>query len=185
VKVTVFLADDSDETTITCANADVTAKQLCAEMAKKEGLRPESHGLFSLWIVGNELGTSRKRTEGGGGANWSVGTAELQLKPDQDLLESVEKFPRYVEKYTHRKVSDVEIRWRFVYKREAMVRLETDRKVKDPNAIRLLYLEAVANVLSTRYPLVNENDAVYLAAIQMQIDNGDHTPEVHKAGFLM
>ena len=50
----------------------------------------------------------------------------------------VEKFPRFVEKYTH---YTGKVEWKFYYKREAMLSKGDERKTKDPSAIKLLYSE--------------------------------------------
>jgi len=160
VRVRVYLWN-KEEKVLFFKNYDLTAQQVCDEMAKKQLLTQDSKSLFSLWIIGNDL--------------------ELQLKSNQDLFEIVEKFPRYVEKYTH---YTGPVDWRFHYKREALLPKEDDRKVKDPSAIKLLYSEALYNVLYSRFPC-EEEEAINLAALQMQIVYGDYDPEVHKPDFLV
>ena len=54
------------------------------------------------------------------------------------MFEVVEKFPRFVEKYTH---YTGKVEWKFYYKREAMLSKGDERKTKDPSAIKLLYSE--------------------------------------------
>ena len=63
---------------------------------------------------------------------------ELQLKPNSVLFQVVERFPRYVEKYTHTKD---QAKWHFLFKREALVPLVVERTCRDRVAIRLLYTE--------------------------------------------
>jgi len=50
----------------------------------------------------------------------------------------VRRFPNFVVKYTH---SRAQVNWQFMYKREALLPLGGERKVRDPVAIRLLYHE--------------------------------------------
>ena len=63
---------------------------------------------------------------------------ELQLKPNDALFQVVEKFPRYVAKYTH---TSAPAKWIFLYKREAMVPLLVERKAADKEAIKLFFHE--------------------------------------------
>ena len=74
---------------------------------------------------------------------------ELQLKPNDALFQVVEKFPRYVAKYTH---TSAPAKWIFLYKREAMVPLLVERKAADKEAIKLFFHEVSAlQPPTTRY----------------------------------
>lgn len=47
---------NKEEKVLFFKNYDLTAQQICIEMAKKVLLQPDSRGMFALWIVGNNLG---------------------------------------------------------------------------------------------------------------------------------
>lgn len=55
VRVRVYLWN-KEEKVLFFKNYDLTANQICIEMAKKVLLQPESRNMFALWIVGNNLG---------------------------------------------------------------------------------------------------------------------------------
>jgi len=160
VRVRVYLWN-KEEKVLFFKNYDLTAQQICNEMAKKNLLTQDSRPLFSLWIVGNNLGPTHYEfvsfllffffsaclnmfsliviaAIAGLCVCVCVVPAELQLKPSQDVFEVVEKFPRYVEKYTH---YSGPVNWRFYYKREALLTKNDERKTKDPSAIKLLFSE--------------------------------------------
>ena len=151
---------NKEEKVLFFKNYDLTAQQICNEMAKKNLLTQDSRPLFSLWIVGNNLGphimnsflfyffffclAQHVLSHCHCCHCWFVCVcvcvvpAELQLKPSQDVFEVVEKFPRYVEKYTH---YSGPVDWKFYYKREALLTKNDERKTKDPSAIKLLFSE--------------------------------------------
>ena len=56
VRVRVYLWN-KEEKVLFFKNYDLTAQQICNEMAKKNLLTQDSRNMFSLWIVGNNLGT--------------------------------------------------------------------------------------------------------------------------------
>jgi len=56
------------------------------------------------------------------------------------LVEIVDKFPRYAQKYTHHPGP---YEWKFYYKREALLSKIAERKIKDISSIKLLYSEVI------------------------------------------
>jgi carbonic anhydrase len=70
-----------------------------------------------------------------------------------ELTEMVQKWPRWVEKYAHIQSLENANMYKFIFKREAMVSRDMDRRVKDEVAIKLLYGEARTNIMQGRYPL--------------------------------
>jgi hypothetical protein len=135
-------------------------------IANKLNLANESVPLFSLWIISDEL--------------------ELQIRPRVELFAIVKKWRRWFEKYTHqRNDSAASGKYKFLFKREAMLTIEQERQTKDEVAIKLLYGEARNSVMNGRYP-VKLDDAVTLAALQLQISFGDFYVNKHGngTGFL-
>lgn len=59
-----------------------------------------------------------------------------------------------------------------------------DDLVRDPKAIDLLYHQAKRDVLQSRIQ-PEEKDITKLAAIKLQIDEGDYMPDIHTSGFLI
>lgn len=53
----------------------------------------------------------------------------------------------------------------------------------DAEAINLVFMQAVSDVVSQRYPC-NEKDLTVLAALQLQNQHGDYKREVHVPGWL-
>lgn len=102
-----------------------------------------------------------------------------------NLYEMVEKWPRWLEKYTHTtddsdKSSGA---YKFVFKREAMATKDQERQLTDETAIKLLYGEARNNIMNGRYPIHNSvEDAISLAALQMQVNYGDFNAAKHGPG---
>jgi hypothetical protein len=64
---------------------------------------------------------------------------------------------------------DPQLFWR----RDAILSIEMEKKVKNSVAINLLFLEAYHNYIKCLYPCAN-TDATLLAGILMQINNGDY-----------
>ncbi len=72
---------------------------------------------------------------------------------------------------------------KFIFKKKTFIR-DDDRELEDPVARHLLYIQALANVISGDYPTSPEQ-SVKLAGLQVQVVYGDHNTSVHVAGFLM
>lgn len=71
----------------------------------------------------------------------------------------------------------------FLYKKKIFLQ-DDSKEMKDPKAKHLVYIQAVASVISSEYPSTPE-EAVRLAGLQMQVVYGDHNPTSHSAGFLL
>lgn len=70
---------------------------------------------------------------------------------------------------------------RFVYQIKLFV--DSIKHSKDKHILRLLYIQLVYNVITGIYP-VTIDEAISLAALQVQANFGSHKPTVHKAGYL-
>jgi len=144
------------------------AKTVIDEMAEREGQSPQGKQLCSLWMVHDEL--------------------ELQVRSELDLFTLAKKWPKYLEKYTHsiEAIENPESEFNtftYIYKREAIISRNVERKCSDEASIRLFYGEARQNVLTGRYPCTTD-DVVNLAALQMQTMYGDYDESKHVMGFL-
>jgi hypothetical protein len=56
--------------------------------------------------------------------------------------------------------------------------------VKDPEAINMLYMQSVNDIVTAKYP-VKETALVILAALQLQATFGDYQPDSHGGGWLV
>lgn len=144
------------------------AKTIIDEMANREGQSPQGKQLCALWMIHEEL--------------------ELQVRSELNIFDLVKKWPKYLEKYTHN-IEAIENpnspynSFMLIYKREAIISRNVERKCSDEASIRLFYGEARQNVLSGRYPCSVE-DVITLAALQMQTMYGDYDKNKHIIGFL-
>lgn len=56
--------------------------------------------------------------------------------------------------------------------------------LQDTKAINMLYDQATRNVLEDRI-IPEERDVTRLAALKLQVDEGDYMPDIHRPGFLL
>lgn len=71
----------------------------------------------------------------------------------------------------------------FVYKAKLVLKTTTPEVMNDPESINLLYVQAVCDVTSNRYP-IKDKDIPVLAALQLQAQFSDFKPSTHIAGWL-
>ena len=55
--------------------------------------------------------------------------------------------------------------------------------MEDPEAVNLIYLQAVSDVVTNRYPS-NQKDLTVLAALQLQATFGNYRPDTHTRTWL-
>lgn len=72
---------------------------------------------------------------------------------------------------------------KLLYKAKLVLKMNVPEIQTDVEAINLLYIQAVHDIVTDRYP-VKEKDIVVLAALQLQATNGDYKPNVHTQGWL-
>eukprot|EP01147_Barroeca_monosierra_P010524 gene10524-2651_t len=72
---------------------------------------------------------------------------------------------------------------RLFFKKSGFVTLHEERQILSQVALKLLFDESLACVLSSRWP-TNVEDAAHLAGLLMQIRFGDFNPSSHVIGFL-
>jgi len=70
-----------------------------------------------------------------------------------------------------------------LYKAKLVLKMNVPEIQTDVEAINLLYIQAVHDIITDRYP-VKEKDVVVLAALQLQAQHGDYKPNVHTQGWL-
>ncbi|ORX52157.1 second domain of [Piromyces finnis] len=169
VKIRTYAGDAiSDQRLKFPYQQQLLAKTVVDGMAEREGQSPQGKQLCSLWMVHNEL--------------------ELQVRSELDLFTLAKKWPKYLEKYTHsiEAIDNPNSEYNnfiYIYKREAIISRNVERKCSDEASIRLFYGEARQNVLTGRYPCT-EDDVITLAALQMQTMYGDYDEGKHVIGFL-
>lgn len=71
----------------------------------------------------------------------------------------------------------------YVYKAKLVLKTSNKEIMADPEAINLIYIQAVSDVVTNRYPS-NEKDITVLAALQLQATFGDFKSETHVPGWL-
>lgn len=162
----VYLVDDSFKTV--AIDSSTTAKQLCQILSEKLSL-PDSDR-FKIFLQRN-------------GEERCLDDAEEPLSimvwetngPEKSLVDfqGREEWESVKQKW--------EQQARFVFKYRIFLR--ESLPVHDEALINMLYIQAVYDVIHSNYRCQPE-DAVALAAIQMQVNFGDHKESVHTAGFL-
>jgi len=70
----------------------------------------------------------------------------------------------------------------FIFKKKIFLR-DDEREMQDPVARHLVYIQAVYNVVESEFPC-SVDDAIKLAALQVQVVYGDHKFGTHVVGFL-
>eukprot|EP00298_Acanthocystis_sp_HF-20_P005705 c15784_g1_i1.p1 GENE.c15784_g1_i1~~c15784_g1_i1.p1 ORF type:complete len:656 (-),score=259.21 c15784_g1_i1:41-2008(-) len=113
------------------------------------------------------------------------GTTEIRmLRDNEQVLDPMGRWAYEDEKALKKKEikpNEVGTRWRYVFKPKLI--LSTMEDVSDPECIDLLYIHSVYNVLCGNYSCTAE-DAVKMAALQLQAVVGDHNPETIKKGIV-
>lgn len=71
----------------------------------------------------------------------------------------------------------------FLYKAKLVLKTSNKEIMSDPEAINLIYIQAVHDVVTARYP-IKADDISVLAALQLQATFGDYNPDTHFAGWL-
>jgi hypothetical protein len=71
----------------------------------------------------------------------------------------------------------------FLYKAKLVLKTTNKEIMSDPECVNLIYLQAVSDVVTSRYP-ATEKDVTVLAALQLQANHGDFKKDVHVPGWL-
>jgi hypothetical protein len=115
--------------------------------------------------------------------------ASWENRPVMDEIQ--EKKPKYERKTKYDQHKDankkvVKERWEFksfLYKAKLVLKTSNKELMEDPEAVNLIYIQAVSDVVTNRYPS-NEKDITVLAALQLQATFGDYKRDVHGPGWL-
>jgi len=75
-------------------------------------------------------------------------------------------------------------KYRFLFKAKLVLKADNQLVKSDNEAINLLYMQSVHDVISAKYP-VKENHLTILAALQLQATFGDYHPDMHGHGWLL
>ncbi|KAI9344809.1 FERM central domain-containing protein [Zopfochytrium polystomum] len=162
VRVRIATGDDADieYTERFPPGTPVTANEVCSRIANRKGLSDRSSKLFGVWVSGRDL--------------------EFEIQPLDDIVKLTESWNLTMVRMTHFPQavdpSHFVNRYWLTYRRKANIHKDCERELSDDVAEQLLYAEAKRNVLNGRYPC-KEQDAVNLAALQLQSMFGDFDPE--------
>jgi len=75
-------------------------------------------------------------------------------------------------------------KYRFLFKAKLVLKADNQLVKSDNEAINLLYMQSVHDVITAKYP-VKENHLTILAALQLQATFGDYHPDMHGHGWLL
>lgn len=103
---------------------------------------------------------------------------ERCLEPDEKPTELLLQWDK--EKNEKRKSDQEPV---LLFKKKIFLK-DDDREMQDPVAKDLIYLQALASIVTSEYPCGAE-DAVKLAGLQFQILHQDHNPAFHVPGYLL
>jgi hypothetical protein len=111
----------------------------------------------------------------------------LQIQPDKDIFALMVFWNKWMMKYTHYPEAEnaqhpVNRHW-FVFRREASVTIDEERKLGTNVALSLLFGEAKRNLLTKRY-VCTQMEAATIAGLQLQISYGDYDSNKCKPGYL-
>jgi len=73
--------------------------------------------------------------------------------------------------------------YRLVFKAELVLKTSDKNLLEDEEAMNLIYIQAVHDVVTERYP-VEAKDCPSLAALQLQASFGDYKPETHTIDWI-
>ncbi|KAF6027096.1 KRIT1 [Bugula neritina] len=147
--------DNSYKTLNLVSNTSTTVIQLHQQMMKQLNLPKQYEHFFTIWICSKSL--------------------QLQLKREHLPMQQLRDWSSQVMALTDSKDPSTEVP-RLVWRRD--VRLGVNHELhtlKNPNAIRLLFLEAYHNYINAYYPC-DEVDALRLAAMLMLLKLGEFEP---------
>uniref|UniRef100_A0ABM0MPM3 Krev interaction trapped protein 1-like n=1 Tax=Saccoglossus kowalevskii TaxID=10224 RepID=A0ABM0MPM3_SACKO len=142
-KIDVHLLDlDSSHVVLDLVSGNnTTVHQLLRQLDLPNGCEH----LFAIWIASKNL--------------------HLQMRAEHKPLLHMKSWDIIVKQLTNYKPEAEKPR--LYLRRDARLALSVENKVKDPQAIKLLFDECLVNVLKSMYPATDE-DAISLAAILMQ-----------------
>ncbi|KAI8907115.1 hypothetical protein DFJ77DRAFT_189724, partial [Powellomyces hirtus] len=167
IRVRILNGDSEHDFNAKFPSGPLLGSRICKIIAEKEAL-PEAGHLFTLWIVAKDL--------------------ELQIRPDVDIFAIMAQWNTMVLDYTHYPEAvdpthPINRHW-FVYRREASVTKNTEKRYSDDATVRLLYGEAKRNVMTGRY-VCTLSDGVALGGMMLAISTGSYDRIRHPAGYCI
>ncbi|XP_071792217.1 krev interaction trapped protein 1-like [Asterias amurensis] len=139
------------------AGSNTTVSQLLKQLDLPRGCQ---HA-FAFWIASQSL--------------------HLQMRPEHKPVLHVKQWSMIIRQLTN---YNPETEQPLLYlRRDALLSVEDERAIKDPQAVKMFFDECLLNVLKGMYPC-SDADAITLAGIYMQIVYGDHDARKHKPTFL-
>ncbi|KAJ3148672.1 Krev interaction trapped protein 1 [Geranomyces variabilis] len=168
IRVRILNGDSEHDFNAKFPSGPLLGSRISTIIAQKESLPPEAAHLFTLWIVAKDL--------------------EIQLRPDADIFTIMAQWNTMVLDFTHYPEAidpshPINRHW-FVYRREASVTKDAERRYTDDATVRLLYGEAKRNVMTGRY-VCTLSDAVALGGIMLAISAGSFDRIRHPVGFIV
>eukprot|EP00300_Choanocystis_sp_HF-7_P027618 c32783_g1_i1.p1 GENE.c32783_g1_i1~~c32783_g1_i1.p1 ORF type:complete len:711 (+),score=158.43 c32783_g1_i1:284-2134(+) len=157
----IYFLDETFKTVV--LDASLSNQEVCQLVADKIRLRESSN--FSLFEYNSTIETR-------------------MLRDDEqvfDVLGRWEHENRRAIKKKEIKQKEAETRFRLVFKPKLV--LPTMEDVTDPACVDLLYVQSVFHVLAGNYSCTPE-DAVKMAALQLQVSVGDHSAENVTKGLV-
>lgn len=156
-KIDVFLMDGSHRSLNLVSNVNTTVHHLHLQMLERLEIPDVASSMFTIWICSPNL--------------------QLQLKKEHCPVDHMQKWPDIVLKLTTFDPSKEKPR--LVWRRDARLSIDIEKKTRDTAAVNLLFHEAYFNYIRSFYPCA-EQDAVMLGAILMQLKCGDYDPKKAK-----
>jgi myosin X len=115
-------------------------------------------------------------------ALYEIGEAgERIIGPKERALDLVARWEHFATEKPEMK--EAAANFKFLFKARLVLKADTPMIKSDPEAVDLLYLQSVYDVVSAKYP-VKENHITILAALQLQATFGDFHPDMHGNGWI-
>lgn len=140
--------------------SETSAAEAIQDIFKMIRIQKQSQDMFALWVVSESL--------------------ELQLGDTDKPLKIMISWSDLLKQHSNGQVDQIPSLY---FRRNIFFPVEKEKSVSDPVALDFLYANARKLILSGYYPC-SEDDALYLAGLTMQLEYGDHNPDIHRLGFL-
>jgi len=157
----IYLMDGSEKSIRLPGGDDTSAADLRRGIAGMVHIPDECIDMFAVWVASPSL--------------------SVQLEDSMKPLKRLTRWPQMLELYAEPSGWGEEPV--LVFKRNQLLSLQKERKIRSPAALKFLFDEALVNFTNSFWPC-SVDDTVYLAGLLMQIRFGDYTPDKHNVGFL-
>jgi hypothetical protein len=115
-------------------------------------------------------------------ASWENREFNEEVEVEQKVSKRKTQFDKH--KDQNKKIKKVEAEYnQFVYKAKLVLKTSNKDIMGDEEAVNLIYIQAVQDVVTSRYPS-QDKDITVLAALQLQATFDDFNPDQHVAGWL-